>query len=133
MNVDFKTAKLAAEKGFLDGSRFIYEDCKLTNNLGAVYINGSHPDILEAPDLEQVKKWLREEHNSILEITMHGDGTDGDFNSKEDFRWEYELNYYGKHFDAIQDGECDATEAYFFSYEGALEAGVIKALELLRV
>lgn len=62
---------------------------------------------------------------------MHSVHEQGGFKSKEDFRWNYELNYYGKDFDREQNDESDAYETDFFSYEGALEAGIIKALNLI--
>lgn len=114
--ISFETAKLAKEKGFdelccysFETENNFYETVKLWRN---------SEDSTEYAVCTQslLQKWLREEHNIHVEISFIYDDETFClilFHKKENIWFDPEIGYY-------------------HTYEEALEAGLKKALELIK-
>lgn len=123
--VSFETAKLAKEKGF-DGFCFdAYNTHKMKYSDGWLeYIDDNEIEIpftseslkskdILAPTQSLLQKWLREVHNIVIDISL------------------YILSdsyYYSVHHDVT----VDVGEHVYDTYEEALEAGLIEALNLIQ-
>lgn len=124
--VSFQVAKLAKEKGF-DGFCFdAYNAHKMKYSNGWLeYIDDNEieipftseslkPEDILAPTQSLLQKWLREVHNIVIDISP------------------YILSdsyYYSVHHDVT----VDVGEHVYDTYEEALEAGLIEALNLIQV
>lgn len=141
--ISFETAKLAWEKGFNEKCMNFYtaeehphrkiEGKKLTRYGSSNYeihpakfyrnetLQNSDNDLFEwlkgytAPTQSLLQKWLREKHNTHLEITMR---------DNKWVCWVYNLP-----FDDYLDTEIASTDGN--SYEEALEKGLQEALKLI--
>lgn len=89
---------------------------------------GVYQDVISAPTIDQVLKWLRDTYNCHVEVTYYGD----DIKELKDIKYSVEINYYGKHFEIPITEDADVTEIGFDTYEGALEFGITKTLELIK-
>tara|TARA_R110000803_G_scaffold35405_3_gene76563 strand:- start:36 stop:461 length:426 start_codon:yes stop_codon:yes gene_type:complete len=135
--VTLETAKLAKEKGFsMIKTTYSYDDSGAATHRDYVPHDFNIRGLLSAPTQSLLQKWLREEHNSIIEITMHctqeNYEDDVDFRKKEDFNFEVEVNYYGENFQVPLTEVSDFYNFGYGSYEEALEAGLQEALELIK-
>ena len=116
--VPFELAKKLKEKGFRGKCRESYREGKLISNMtafncktvvdikisynalsDAVYTHGMYVDIIDAPAISQVLKWLREEKKFHIAITLYQDDREQfngwdctiiDFNLKN-FRYIYDI------------------------------------------
>lgn len=116
--ISLPTAKLASEKGFVDGSKYYYfesvygEDTQL-RDYGLVYnkVDGQFEDVYEAPTQSILQKWLREVYDIKFFVFVRG---------KEGwvYSWSYHLN--------------DFSKTIFKSYEDALEEALFESLKLIK-
>lgn len=115
----FETALLARDKGFINGSDFYYDI-----NTEFLYVwndmigshgckNGDYGIHIEAPKQSLLQKWIREVYNIHLTIKYKG---------YEDVN-KYEVSVY--------DGEYYQYSEIYSTYEIALEAGLLVALNLI--
>jgi hypothetical protein len=83
--VSFETAKLLKEKGFDEYGMYFYtlkdegrEGYKSNKRLGE-FAHNSHPELKEravsCPTLQMAMKWLREEKNWYIQVSIQNDGT----------------------------------------------------------
>ncbi len=110
--IEFKTAKLAKEKGFnIEGHQYYYDSPKsiLWHSIKMEMHNESDNISVEAQSLLQ--KWLREEHRLIVEIDFLGTQA-----------WDVGIANY----------KIPYLRDYFKTYEEALEKGLIEALKLIK-
>ena len=131
--IEFETAILSETKGFVKKGAYYYDI-----ETGKSYLLTAHNRIdlisdryINAPTQTHLQKWLRDEHNIEVYITVNF------YNRKEKLGYLYNIDK----FDAknIHDGQIYDDEQIrligefqgFKSYEQALEAGLIKALNLI--
>ena len=94
--VTLKTAELAKEKGFTKPCLFSWDYLKDTEWVASqrmitysggwtsnIYREGNAPAIL-LPSQSQLHKWLRDEHNCLIEVTFYSPKDGGEIKSKED-------------------------------------------------
>ena len=124
--ISFNTAKLASEKGFIDGSKYYYfesvygKDVQL-RDYGLVYNkeDGQFEDVYEAPTQSILQKWLRDEHKIFINMKHIV------FNQK----FGYSIT--GKY----QNGDYGVLKSYdwtkFESYEECLENALVEALNFI--
>lgn len=103
--IKFETANLAEKKGFL----FEY--------IGNVLVN--------IPTQSELQKWLRENHNSIVEVLYDTS------EYPEQLKFFSTVNYFGKNLDAILTDDDDFHSDSYIIYENAFEIGLFEALKLL--
>jgi hypothetical protein len=127
--ISFDTAKLAKEKRFpqRDGDELYY--FSKSKHINTPTIKWNHMDWIDlyiAPTQSLLQKWLREEHNCIVEIS---------FNKKENenfLRYSMTVDYYKKDWSGIENDDYDDYDNGFDTYEEALEAGLLSALKLIQ-
>lgn len=108
--ISFKTAELAKEKGFLEYCENFYSSKGILNES-----TGNEITYL-APTQSLLQKWLRENHNIHIDISMQ-------YNV-----WFYSVNKIP--FNHFKDNDI-VGGTYFSSYEKALEKGLYEALKLI--
>lgn len=114
--VSFQVAKLAKEKGFNESCIFHYGDTGELHafDSGNRHHRVKHGNIIFAPTQSLLQKWLREVHNIVITVSLG-------------LIWgQY---YYEVHCN----GRFDVGENFNDTYEEALEAGLIEALNLIQV
>jgi len=128
--IEFETAKLAKEKGFdwevLNhyNNELFYND-EFVNNKGYLFEDDVKNSELEpfeysAPTQSLLQKWLRDEHDCLVEITTAG---------KDEHYVKVLLpDIMSPYFEPEQESIGDVD---FETYEQALEAGLIEALKLI--
>jgi hypothetical protein len=124
--ITFDTAKLAKDKGFDWKVLNCYneneeigdnEDNFFFNyNIGPT-IKGSNTNLYSIPTQSLLQKWLRKQHNILIEITGNN------FNSKLSIKVYFQ--------NQIATKPSIATSPIYDEYEEALEEGLIKALKLI--
>lgn len=128
--VSLETAKLARKKGFNlnshawygcdepasggEGNQLFLRDHERWTNFGKEDSPQEGTMIYSAPTQTLLQRWLRDEH--FIDIFII------DSIKEECYDWEIRIA------DVEMKIECDQ---YFYNYETALEAGLIKALKLL--
>lgn len=110
--ISFETAKLAKEKGFY------IED------------QNNHIPKYNLPTQSLLQKWLREVHNSFIEVGIHS--PKNKYFTKKNLRYFVEINYYGKNFNLEMTNKEDFLKTNIKSYEEALEIGLQEALKLIK-
>lgn len=127
--ITFETAKLAKEKGFVDGSiNAFIEDSYGTGEtcFGKIWSTGNFidneiEDFCLAPYQEDIQNWLREKHN--IHIVIYQSNLPLTEPPTNKWEWGYmteEIN---------NPNENYKTGWYFQSYEEAKEAGIVAALK----
>lgn len=156
--IEFQTAVLAKEKGFkFDVEYFDSEEDMVlysgyhqfvitphNQHLGKdiydslplhwlEFNHGGHECInnIDQPTQNLLQKWLREVHNCHVEVEYHTP-ENGDDATKENIRYNVEVNCYGKDFDIPFTENADFFEYDFNTYEEALEVGLKFALQLIK-
>lgn len=114
--VSFETAKLLKEKGFDEYCGYYSSDGEYW---GYYTYNHRGKDYISAPTLQMAMKWLREEKDVQIEISIVGTDT-----WKSPTKWMYGFRCQTK--DVI-----DRRNADFSSYEEACEAAIKYCLENL--
>lgn len=117
--VTFKTAKLAKERGFNTHCRYYFDDKDETLCENEDFPYNSWNGSIFAPTQSLLQKWLREVHGIIVEITWQMCSTD----------YEYaiiDMNNPPNYNDDVE------RIIGFKTYEEALEAGLFKALKLIK-
>lgn len=120
--VSFEVARLAKEKGFNEGCRFYYDldfqestfhnDYESLKNSEIVDGYGKFKwKMISAPTQSLLQKWLRDVHNIHISIK-----------NISGFYW-LEVSTQGK--------EVTPLNTKFYTYEEALEAGLLEALKLI--
>ena len=131
--VKYQTANLANKKGFKKHCSFYYEleggECFLNTVHNRIDLIPDH--YIPAPSQVQLQKWLRDEHNIEVYVTVNF------YNRKEKLGYLYNIDK----FDAknIHDGQTYDNEQIqligefqgFITFEQALEVGLFKALNLI--
>lgn len=131
--VNYKTAKLAKEKGFNE----ICETAYGRNADSLYYGNCTHKNseniFLSAPTQSLLQKWLREEKDVLVEVIF------SNRLSRKLYEAAHEkpsLNFSWKIYTSIKDPEHIFNEFWsdgtFETYEEALEEGLQKALKMVR-
>ena len=119
--VEFSTALLARDKGYINGSDFYFdintEHLFVWNDMiGSIGCkNGDNPEQIEAPYRAELQKWLRDEHGMHIEIDFRTD----------DIENKYKLGVC----EEIAGQKCYwIIESGYTTYENALEEGLKKGL-----
>ena len=123
--VKYETAKLAKEKGFNAPSHYYYAKSKTFVHHSPY--NQLYLLDIAAPIQSLLQKWLREEHNCIVEVTFYSENIE----SIKDIKYEVEIDYYGKDFHNIGDSSDYQSNGYD-TYEKALEVGLFEGLKLIK-
>lgn len=112
--ISFKVAILAKEVGF----NIPCEYCFMINTRR---ITKSKNTIREcyAPTQSLLQKYLREVHNEIVLVTIN-------FSENNEILYDYD------HYSNLIAEEIDYNDGYFNTYEEALEAGLERALNLIK-
>lgn len=122
--VSFKTAKLAAKKGFNITPRWCYDLTEYyTQGIYGIIEYGTVVGDLElyAPTQSLLQKWLREEHDIHIEISKWDDDT-----------YSAILVSNNEKYNFPEESEDVSYEAIGMnSYEEALEIGLYEALKLI--
>lgn len=139
--ISYETALLAKEKGYDDLCRLFYDKdggiCGHPENMGKNSTSNFKSFMCSAPEQFELSKWLREQHGIHLYADWYWHESDG-------YVYTFDLSYVPKEFedakrrvshvirinsysayDAVYDGGFD-------TFEQALEAGLQKALTLIR-
>lgn len=130
--ISFETAKLAKEKGF---DEKVYREYDKSGYLrctskSANVVLGPYDELLKsteypAPTQSLLQKWLREEHNSIVEVVY----------SKQDYtspiKFESTVDYFTKELEYEITIDPEFSSEKFLKYEDALEIGLFNALKLI--
>lgn len=147
MNVTFKTARKAKNRGFDEPCRFIcrytvgetpvidelidFIDIKFCKN------SGNAKNDYAIPTQSDLQKWLREKHNLVVEIKfneglfrmIHKKSTN---KKAKDFRWNvYMSENVSSNPDVPIYHDFSSNDTYD-TYEQALENGLWKALKMIR-
>jgi hypothetical protein len=131
--INFKTGKLAKEKGFDIYSETMYtkngDICDVRSPLGAVV--GKYPRVLQS----SLQKWLREEHNIDISIIVnYSHYKDGEITGKKTYRVGViyiDDDLIETFFIRPKDDDFNFIE--FNTYEEALEEGLYEALKLIKI
>lgn len=124
--VTLKTAKLLKKKGFNEFCEYAYAD----EDLHLMPLNTTNFFIDEigvgysAPTQSVATRWLRERHEinvSVLRMTERYGGAVA----------EHNLLKYFWHIQIPNRTSIVAPQVYYFTYEEALEAGILEALKLI--
>lgn len=123
--VSFETAKLAKNKGFKRSSLLHLRIIPFYNKNGLLVYKFKgllNPNIVYTPTQSLLQRWLREKHLILVDITLsyHTSG------------WRYSIYKIhtiqgGLHQDAVAKNSAEGIN----TYEGALELGLQKALNLI--
>lgn len=105
--IQFETAKLAYEKGFLLNSHNKY------NPDGQIRDNVLTNKDMDAPYQSQLQKWLREKHNIIVV-------PDYNVNKRKYFHW------------LIIHGSTKEQSSFYDTWEQALELGLVRGLKQIK-
>ena len=124
--VEFNTAVLAKQKGFNGKSNYYYAKSKTRVHYG-IYNKLHSFKHIAATTQSSLQKWLREEHNCIIEVTFYGEN----IIALDDIKYAVEIDYYGKNFNFISDSSDYYSNGYN-TYEEALEVGLFNALKLIK-
>lgn len=117
--VSFEIAKLAKEKGFPTELVTTHEAYNIKGDLGSIFYSNDIFDIL-APTQSLLQKWLREKHNIHIEITLP---VDDELKYCTPISFEFMVVYKNKdYYDGL----------FYDKYEEALEAALLKALQLIK-
>ena len=132
--ISFETAKLAKEKGFNEECYFTYgeisEDYCLFKSEYSETNSEVNEYIYSAPTQSLLQKWLREVHNCHVEVIFHSP-LDDSYITKDNLRYCFEVNYYGKNFNIPFTDDEDYSGYDYLTYEEALEKGLQEALKLI--
>lgn len=142
MNVQFKTAKIAKEKGFKEQCFKYYNDKGVLTS--ATCENGSSTDtdfsvefedlldnfnedcfresICSAPQQSELQKWLREKHKIHIQVHLHIEGITAT---------KYNLKYYVVGIKIRRNPDELFRLANNESFEDTLEEGLLHALTLI--
>jgi len=149
--ISFETAKLAKEKGFDELCYSLYKNEKLYSGpFGTTIVNnlyGIRPSVskfsnsdlkksneqsIAAPTQSLLQRWLREVHNCVIEIELHGEEETEWKINPDNFLFEYIVNYYGNPFEFTLSDDNDLCDYNFKSYEEALESALFESLKLIK-
>jgi len=113
--IEFKTAKLAKEKGFTEECYALWQKILIEGEKNDNIIN--EKGIYAAPTQSLLQRWLREEHGILVESLYSYSAIDyipkiGKLNAYQDYNLFEEIS-------------CN-------TYELALEQGLIEALKLIK-
>lgn len=129
--ISFETAKLAKEKGFNWKVLYHYRDSDIINN-GALYnFNNKEEqalwniELISASTQSLLQRWLREEHNCIVEPYYLKDLLETKITFKAT------VDYYKNDWSGELNDEPDFYSNEYNTYEEALEEGLIAALKLI--
>lgn len=130
--VSFKVAKLAKEKGFNEEVLWKYrekdEDSPylFTSSNSENVVLGNYyefckveKDCLPAPTQSLLQRWLREVHGEVVIINV-------EFSENNNLLYDY------IHYSKIVEEEIEYYDGQFNTYEQALEAGLEKALNIIK-
>ena len=123
--ISFKTAKLAKEKGFSIPGENIYENEELLCEVE--FKNWNNGTLcLSAPTQSLLQKWLRDNHNIIIDVVAYYDEKDLPLTktNKPKPKGYFVWNYYDENF-------TEEKAIKFSDYEEALEIGLLEALNLI--
>ena len=130
--ISFETAKLAKEKGFKLGSGWQIRSLFNIKD-GETFCEKT----IETPEYacerctqSLLQKWLREVHNCHVEVIFHSP-LDDSYITKDNLRYCFEVNYYGKNFNIPFTDDEDYSGYDYLTYEEALEKGLQEALKLI--
>jgi len=138
--ISFKTAKLAKELNFDIPVRHSYghkinphiaypnEDFSIPQNFNSPNTGRNWKDLISTPTQTILQKWLREEHNCIVEVIyQYGKLT------KWKIVYYVTVDYLGKNMELPITSEPDFQSTTVYSkYEDALEIGLKNALLLIK-
>lgn len=117
--VSFETAKLFKEKGFKEPTLTYYcEDGYLCNPDWYDDWNYKDSTSFSAPTLQMAAKWLREKFGVYINVSAFASHA-----TKSGWAFAYEIKSEQSH---------TPDNISFSSYEEALDAGIVKALELIK-
>lgn len=126
--ISLETAKLACEKGFTENVDFCYDSEE--KNIEDPYVHNigdlSGDDELYAPTQSLLQKWLREVHNTHIQVYTMERWLET--NNNMEIYFEVNLKI-GNNLNGISNVKSNMLE--FNYYEEALEAGLQTALNLL--
>ena len=131
--ISFETAKLAKEKGFnievktyFDIKKFGDKPCEFYGRLNANDYNSWDDKLkkninagyISAPTQSLLQKWFREVHNCHVEVVFHSP-LDDSYITKDNLRYCFEVNYYGKNFNIPFTDDEDYSGYDYLTYEEA--------------
>jgi hypothetical protein len=120
--ITYETAKLAKTCGFDEVTEYIYMtdyySGKLSENLNGLKNSDGDNPFVSAPSQSTLQKWLRENKELFISINWWSNGT-----------WNYTIG--GKY--ELTYERIILQEGAFYTYEGALEQALVKALNLIGV
>ena len=150
----FETAKLAKEKGFdVFCYQYYYESNSVHNaeELADVWMssgsstdtdvpmylsefleNHNRYDYVSAPTQSLLQRWLREEHNTFVEVVSHTNQDEDHTVIEEllnDLKYCVDVDCYNGNTELSEDS--DYYKQDFNTYEEALEKGLFEALKLI--
>ena len=115
------TARMLKEAGFDEVCRSAYY---ATGNSAVMYERNSmlSPGYVSRPTQALAARWLREVHRIVVDATFISPSTDGNI-------WQY---FIGEMDNMVWEGDFDASDRKYATYEAALEAGLQKAIKLIK-
>jgi len=130
--INFETAKLAKEKGFNWETYLRYQDGNLTG--GALFNHNSismqsvwNVLLCSAPSQSFLQKWLRDIYKIHIELNLNFCP-----DAPNEYGYGISIMTNCDNFDEVQWIGNDLTGVWFKSYEEAIEAGLIKGLNLIK-
>lgn len=129
MKISLKTATLAKDKGYTnDNKEWVFydnqNDCiTVTNVEGGIF---GQEKTVKLCTQSELQKWLREEHNCIVEVTHPGP------NENNEIIYNAIGDYYGDKLQFIDDCRYFYGKS-FKTYEKALEAGLLEGLKAIKL
>lgn len=127
--VSLEVAKMLKEKGFNEPVLSQYSKCGSVWNCYEPENFNKSTGCFSRPTLYEAVKWLRNEHQLHVDIGMCGDySTDADGNKCDEWNFWTFSSYYTTSLHHVH--ECEGT---FDTYEEALNAGILEALELIEL
>ena len=128
--INFKTAKLAKEKGFSSFSKealaefeCVVDECYINKRLlfNQDGFDVKHELVIEAPTQSLLQKWLRDKYKILVTVHSH-------------FGRDIEYSFTIEDICIIGDGKPTFySKTYFKSYEFCLEKGLFKALTRIKL
>ena len=122
--VSFETAKMLKDVGFdvpcisqymQNGFRWNGGSLKKVNS-------NEYESVFSCPTQALAAKWLREVHRIVVDATFTPPSTDGN-------AWKY---FIGEMDDMVWNGDYGPSDEFYETYEEALEAGLQKAIKLIK-
>lgn len=138
--ISFEVAKLAKEKGFDVKTKFFYDkdwfraawiqsDSSLKNYNNPEISKEQNKEIISCPTQSLLQKWLREIHNTDIQILRNKPGYD-EYSCEI---YKTNINGSGNYFHTFIKENNSEYIKWFKTYEEALECGLLESLKLINI